>query len=48
MHSPTMMRLVFVRPFSVTVLCSVPTVQRKIFSSGHVALYTTAAGVLSG
>ena len=26
-------------------LWSVPTVQRKIFSSGHVALYTTAAGV---
>ena len=39
------MRLVFVRPFSVTVLWRVSTVQRKIFSSGQVALYTTATGV---
>ena len=38
MQLPTMMRLVFVRPFSVTVIWRVSTVQRKIFSSGQVAL----------
>jgi hypothetical protein len=38
MQSPTTIRLVFVRPFSVTVSCRVPTVQRKIFCSGQVAL----------
>ena len=38
MQPPTMMRDVLVRPFSVTVLCRVSTVQRKIFSSGQVAL----------
>lgn len=38
MQPPTMMSEVLRSPFSVTVLCSVPTVQRKIFSSGQVAL----------
>ena len=43
-----MMRAVLVRPAPSTVSARVPTVQRKIFSSGQVALYTTAAGVSGG
>ena len=48
MQSPTMIRLVRVSLFSVTVLCRVSRVQRKIRSSGQLALNTTATGVEPG
>ena len=43
--SPATMSAVLVMPASCTLCAREPTVQRTVFCSGQVALYTTAAGV---